>query len=203
MSDARLLIVLYRNYEGIRKNAALCLSEDSLLKFETPKGFITIDDSFDECMTDPIAIAFLDNMECEFLLEDYMDDNKKDDFHSAIKNFINLDKSVLYDVSEYAFKYYQDSAKHSAFEYETFPKIKKPIDVWKLVKFGFEPIVSRRDIDNTIYISLGCNCAWKKEHGLQLVFKNGSFINKLGGYDGHLTNSDAYDNEDLEYVIYK
>ena len=46
------------------------------------------------------------------------------------------------------------------------------------------------------------NCDWEEEHGLQIVFKNGLTINKIGPYDGHCTNSDAYDDESLEDIIY-
>ena len=49
---------------------------------------------------------------------------------------------------------------------------------------------------------LARRCGWEEEHGLQLVLKNGLKVNKLGGYDGHLTNSDAFDDESLEHVIY-
>jgi hypothetical protein len=34
------------------------------------------------------------------------------------------------------------------------------------------------------------------------VLKNGLKVNKLGEYDGHLTDSDAFDEESLEHVIY-
>ncbi len=45
------------------------------------------------------------------------------------------------------------------------------------------------------------SCDWEREHGLQIVFKQGLFVNKVGAFDGHLTNSDAYANEELENVI--
>jgi hypothetical protein len=57
--------------------------------------------------------------------------------------------------------------------------------------------------DKGIYVSVECGCDWEVEHGLQLVFKNGLKVNKLGGYDGHLTNSDAFADESLEDVVYR
>jgi hypothetical protein len=56
--------------------------------------------------------------------------------------------------------------------------------------------------DKGIYISVECGCEWEQEHGLQIVLKSGLKVNKLGGYDGHFTNSDAFDDEGLEHVIY-
>jgi Transposase DDE domain len=37
--------------------------------------------------------------------------------------------------------------------------------------------------------------------GLQIVFKDGLCVSKVGPYDGHLTNSDAYANDEFEDVI--
>ena len=56
---------------------------------------------------------------------------------------------------------------------------------------------------NAVYISLGCNCDWEQEHGLQIVLKDGLRVTKVGSFDGHLTNSDAYDDASLENVIYR
>ena len=82
--------------------------------------------------------------------------------------------------------------------------IDSPKDVWKHIQFGDEAMVIRRPYhDKGIYISLECNCDWEEEHGLQIVFKNGLKVNKIGPYDGHCTNVDAYANKSLEDVIYK
>jgi hypothetical protein len=87
---------------------------------------------------------------------------------------------------------------------DDFKPIESPADVWKCVHLGSQPTVSRRAYgDKGIYISLECGCDWEEEHGLQIVFKNGLKVNKVGPFDGHLTNSDAYDDESLEDVIYK
>jgi hypothetical protein len=65
-------------------------------------------------------------------------------------------------------------------------------------------MVSRRAYgDKGVYVSIECNCDWEPEHGLQIVLKNGSEVTKVGPYDGHLTNSDAYADSTLEGVVYK
>lgn len=65
-------------------------------------------------------------------------------------------------------------------------------------------MVTRRPYgDKRIYISLECGCDWEREHGLQIVFKEGQYVNKLGPYDGHLTNSDAFADDALEDIVYK
>ena len=83
-------------------------------------------------------------------------------------------------------------------------EIKAPADVWDHIRFGGEPLVSRRSKgDGGIYVSLECECDWEEEHGLQIVFENGRRVNKVGPYDGHLTNSDARADDSLGGTIYK
>ena len=87
---------------------------------------------------------------------------------------------------------------------EEYVSIKTPSEVWSHVEFGEEVVVSRRSYgDKKIYVSIECSCDWEPEHGLQIVLKDGKAISKVGPYDGHLTNSDAYADERLENVIYR
>lgn len=174
--------------------------------FEIPLlGYVKSDKEFDDWLkSDPLKIHFLGNIECEFILEEYAEDKNKSEFHEAIKNFLELDDSVLSDAEGYVFQYYKDILKHLVPEDDWYVEIESPKDVWKHVRFGKQPTVSRRYYgDKAVYISLECGCSWEQEHGLQIVFKRGEYINKVGGYDGHLTNSDAYADESLEDVVYK
>jgi len=56
--------------------------------------------------------------------------------------------------------------------------------------------------ENDVYVSLGGGCDWEIEHGLQITLRNGNQLAKVGDYDGHVTNADAYDSDDLRGVIY-
>ena len=86
---------------------------------------------------------------------------------------------------------------------DEFVIIATPSDLWKHIRLGASPVVSRRPYgDKSVYVSLECECVWEEEHGLQIVFKNGLKVNKVGPFDGHLTNSDAYGDASLEEVIY-
>ena len=101
------------------------------------------------------------------------------------------------------FQYYKDCNKDWDEGSERFISIESPADVWMHVQLGAKPLVTRRGYgDQGIYISVECECAWEEEHGLQIVFKNGLKINKIGAYDGHYTNSDAYGDDRLEDIIY-
>jgi len=82
--------------------------------------------------------------------------------------------------------------------------IERPEDVWQHVDLGGVLAVSRDyGSGRDVFVSLECNCAWEVEHGLQLVFKNGREISKVGPFDGHVSNASAYDDETLDGVIYK
>ena len=166
-------------------------------------GLVTKDDQFDWYRSEPLPVAALGGKSCQIILENYDDYHAKEDIHAAIKNFLSIDQSTLREAEPYIFQYYTDCNSDLSPEDEDYLVIDSPRDVLKRVKFGDEPIVTRRAYgDRGVYVSLECNCDWEIEHGLQIVFKNGLKVNKIGPYDGHLTNSDAYARNDLEDAIY-
>ena len=115
------------------------------------------------------------------------------------QNFILNDEVTLKEAEKYIFQYYEDLYD----EEDDCVKITKPEDVWNHIEFGDSLMVTRREYgDKLIYISLECSCDWEEEHGLEIVFKEGLKVNKIGSFDGHLTNSDAYANDELEDVVY-
>jgi len=164
----------------------------------------TKDTEFDWYYSEGIAVKILGGQMCRIVLAGYDEDENKEDFHNAIKNFLTIDQSVLREAEDHVFRYYRACSENWNPEDQQSPAIEHPQDVWKHVQFGREPMVGRRHRgDKGIYISLECECDWEIEHGLQIVFKNGLRINKVGPYDSHLTTSDAYDDMSLEDVIYR
>jgi hypothetical protein len=112
--------------------------------------------------------------------------------------------SVLKEAETHIYQYYLDMNSYWSSIDEEFISIKSPSEIWSHIQLGSEPIVSRRSYgDKKVYVSLECNCDWELEHGLQIVFKEGMKVCKVGPYDGHVTNSDAYDDESLENIIYR
>ncbi len=164
-------------------------------------GDVTKDARFGWYYSQPIAVPMFGGKLCRIVLEGY-DDERKEEFHAADANFLSGTPAVLREADEPLFRYYKDFEEW--WLQDDKPAIKSTDEVWQHVQLGSEPMVSRRSYgDKGIYISVECGCDWEQEHGLQLVFKNGLRINKLGGYDGHLTNSDAFANDSLEEVIYR
>ena len=57
--------------------------------------------------------------------------------------------------------------------------------------------------DGTCFVMIECDCDWEEEHGLQMVWRDGSALCKAGPYDGHMTNANAYADPKLAEVVYK
>ena len=166
-------------------------------------GTVTKSSEFGWYSSQPMPVPVLGGTMCRIAVVGYDEDSRKDEFHSAIANFLSIDESVLQEAEPHVFHYYQDCNVDWDPDDDEFLDIDSPSDVWSHVQFGSEPTFSRRAYrDKGIYVSVECGCDWEEEHGLQIVFKNGLKVNKVGPFDGHLTNSDAYADDGLEEVVY-
>lgn len=164
-------------------------------------GEVTKDEQLGWYRSEPIPVPMFGGKKCHVVLDGYDTDPRKDEFHVAIANFLSATPDVLREADEPLFRYYKNNEEWWTEEGE--PPITSADELWKHVQLGGQPMVTRRAYgDQGIYISIECECDWEPEHGLQLVLKNGLKVNKLGGYDGHLTNSDAFGDAKLEGVIY-
>src|SRR5262245_9449856 len=165
-------------------------------------GKVTKDSKFDWYYSEPISVPVLGGKTCRIIVQGYDEDQHREEYHAAIANFLSIAPSVLTDAEPHIFLYFQNIKDE--FDDEDIVEIKSPSEVWRHISLGSEPMVTRRAYgDKGIYVSLECNCDWEPEHGLQIVFKDGLRVNKVGPYDGHLTNSDAYAKDSLEDVIYR
>jgi len=165
-------------------------------------GECALDPVYDCLASAPVELPILGGNKCRFLLEGYIEDSAKPEIDGAIASFLSASFETLNAAAPHIYQYYQDIRTICTPD-DDFPLIHSSSDVWAHVQFGKEAYVSRRTKDGAVYISLECNCDWEPEHGLQIVFKDGHVVNKIGPYDGHLTNSDAYANATYENVVYK
>lgn len=137
-------------------------------------------------------------------MEAYEQDEAQNQIHEAIAAFLTIDENALKRVESDIMSYYDDVLRSVGAEEPDFPRISSPDDVWTHIRFGNEPIVCRRPYgDQRVYVSVECECDWEPEHGLQIVFKGGQTVNKVGPYDGHLSNADAFADPSLEDVVYR
>jgi hypothetical protein len=161
---------------------------------------VVVDDC-DQLASAPVPVPAFGNVALPFVVEGYEDDSARGDFHAAIHTFLALGREALDEAGPAVFEYYRHIAELVGDE-EGFPRIAGPGDVWNHVAFLHEITVQRDGEGSPVYVSVEAECEWEREHGLQLVFRDGARVTKVGPYDGHLTNASAYARDDLEDVIY-
>ena len=172
-------------------------------------GTVTLDTRFrrHSAVSEPLAIPFLRGQLCRFWLDRYVDDEDRVEIHRAIKNVLSIDDSVLAGATEHVYAYYEDmKALFAEHGWAATPKIAKASDVWSHVTFGNTLSVERqkkRGDEDGVYVSIECECDWEREHGLQIVLRDGLKITKVGPFDGHLTNAAAFGDPAMKGVVYR
>jgi hypothetical protein len=73
-------------------------------------------------------------------------------------------------------------------------QIISPELVWERCDIDRANIFRNYNSDNLLYVSLYGDCQWDEEHGLELTFKEGRELVKVGGIDGTADrNLEKYD----------
>ncbi|UXN72265.1 hypothetical protein N8D56_12770 [Devosia sp. A8/3-2] len=125
---------------------------------------------------------------------------------AALAAFRSLSPADRIADSRHVFAYYKDYHEAVGGEDwldEQMGIPETPADIWKFVRPGSEIDVRKgRNGDDNWYVIMEANCGWEEEHGLMLVWRNGSALTKVGGYDGHVTNVNSYADDSLEDVVY-
>ncbi len=170
----------------------------------SPLGALHPDEDIqDWLVTEPKAIAFLDNQALSFTLIDIAEDPAPQEFVAAIEAFMSLPLESRQVVQPYLFQSYQHMLDElEEFELEEWDlEIEDPSETWNFIEFQ-QIYVSRRAYgDKAVYISVEANCEWEPEHGLQLVYRAGSTLVRVSEQDGSLTNADAFALEESEDCI--
>lgn len=162
-------------------------------------GDLAWDDELGWWVSEPVPVPVLGGVACRIVLEECDDDPDPEAIHTAIRNFLSAPPRVLREAEPHLYQYYRDHR-----EYVPDLRIASPGEVWEHIQFSGEAVVSRRSHgDKRVYVSVEGECDWEEEHGLQVVFEEGARVCKVGPYDGHLTNSDAYADPRLEGVVYR
>jgi hypothetical protein len=117
-----------------------------------------------------------------------------DDIVAAAQAMLELGPEALNAITPHAWLNYREFKDAVG---EDCPTIDRSENIWKYVQpLGLS--FDRRDEDGLVYVSFECNCDWEIEHGLQLVLQRGIRWVKVGAFDGHLTDGDAYDKDLLD-----
>lgn len=165
-------------------------------------GEITRDEKLGWLVSNAVPLQVFNGHRCQLIFDGYEEDSIKDDYHEAAQQFLALQPAALKTVEEAVYQYYTDTIATYVLAAGEYIQFSTPSEIWSHVAYGDEALLRRRDSDQKIYISIECECDWEQEHGLQIVFQEGKRINKVGPYDDHLTNTDAYGDETLENVVY-
>ncbi len=165
-------------------------------------GTLVQNEQFENWWTSaPKAVNLID----EELTVTFMDFNPEldsdfiKDADTALANFMSLDSMYKLKTAQNVFENFVEFVSYID-ESAIPPKMKgaQPLSIWNFV-YPTALFVNRRaSNDKDIYIVLACECEWEKEHGLQLVFRQGKKLTRVSDQDGHLTESDAYDFPDSE-----
>ncbi|USX55880.1 hypothetical protein [Lentzea sp. HUAS12] len=151
-------------------------------------GTLTADE-YGSLVSAPVPVPVLGGITLPFHVDGYADDPAQQDFHAAVRAFLALDRTALEAAADGVFDYYRHMGEVFGDELDDFPRIAGPADVWDHVTFARHQVtVSRDGGGEPVYVSVEAECGWEEEHGLQVVFRDGARITKVGPYDGHLTN---------------
>ncbi|QDC09007.1 hypothetical protein FHY55_07005 [Oceanicola sp. D3] len=77
-----------------------------------------------------------------------------------------------------------------------------PEDIWSHVTPGTIHLTDDPRHPGHVFLVMEANCAWEQEHGLMMIWQDGTALTKTGGYDGHVTNETAYAKPELAGTVY-
>ena len=145
-----------------------------------------------------IKVPYFDGIEVELLDEISPSD-------PVLVEFLNRDKNDRLNDSRHVFNYYRDMHDASGGEDWLDQKmgiVSDPEQIWMHVTPGTVFIEKGRGSDTSHYVVMDAECAWEEERGLMMVWKDGKILCKVGGYDGHVTNANAYGDDTLINTVY-
>lgn len=147
-----------------------------------------------------VKVPYFDNAEIE-VFEDY--DASDPRAVAALEAFLTLTPADRLKDTRHVYAYYQDFREAVGGEDwmdEEMGVPETPQDIWAYVEPNVVGIWPGRGGDDNYYVFVEANCGWEEEHGLLLVWRNGTVLNKAGGFDGHATNANADDS--LRDIVY-
>ena len=134
-------------------------------------------------VSSPVAIDLLDGKEMLFTF-DGLTNADVADVSRAVSAFLKLGRKEREEASLPIFANYQRMADLMD-EEDLGCQASSPSEIWAHVR-PTAIYVERESSDGKIYVSVAANCAWEREHGLQLVYRDGHLLSRVSEQDGHL-----------------
>ncbi|MEJ6388141.1 DUF6985 domain-containing protein [Gymnodinialimonas ulvae] len=125
---------------------------------------------------------------------------------ALLSRFLVLPPETLAPVARHVYAYYRDTMElldGDGWPDHPLPQIEKAEAIWPHVTPLAISLQEGSHTDEAWYVSVEANVPWEAEHGLQMVWRDGTEIVKVGRVDGHVTNADAYDDDNLANVVHK
>lgn len=167
-------------------------------------GQLTQDESFpDWWKSEEVPIPFFDGKRLPVLFMGF-EPNADKTFISAadeaLVRFFAHGKSYRESIAHLVYKNCKDFLEAVGYDEadQALWDIKNENEIWQFV-YPSEVYVTRRPYkEQDVYVQIACECDWEREHGLQLVFRQGKKLTRVSDQDGHLTEADAYNKPDEE-----
>ena len=129
--------------------------------------------------SEPYPIPYIDNKKLKIVFVEAKHQPYLLKADQVLLNFIKLNTKDRVCDSQIVYNYYEEILKTG---YTKPLDIKTTDEVWRFV-YPSEIIVLW-DEEGDFYLCLSCGCEWEKEHGLQLIFKDGLNLTRASGHDG-------------------
>jgi hypothetical protein len=155
-------------------------------------GDLEIDQAVDEWLVSvPLVVPYFGGTKLKFVLDGIVaGDPNPEEFESAAACFLTLSEKDRRTATQYVEQH------RRAFSGSRVRRLIDALaggtqDIWDRVR-ATQIEISRREKDQKVYVRVLAECDWDKEHGLQLVFRDGKVLSRVSSQDGHLTYSDAH-----------
>jgi hypothetical protein len=142
-------------------------------------------------ISEAVSVGYFPNTPLRFVLEGFTGDPAPAEFVAAVRNFLALTVEDRAEAIPCVFKNYTDFVEDVGDDELDFV-IDASAEVWAHVHPSEVHVLRRAYGDQKVYVTLGANCDWEEEHGLQIVYREGKQLNRVSAQDGHVTHADAY-----------
>jgi len=110
---------------------------------------------------------------------------------ASFRKFASIDMSYKDELEKHMFEFYTRVK-----QYETssnrIVSIASPNDIWKHITTNSMVIKIQ---DNSVYIQIELDCDWDAEHGMQIVYRDGDQLVRVGENDGNCVADEYYRDE--------
>jgi hypothetical protein len=112
-------------------------------------------------------------------------------YGAAFDKLMATDISNKVDLEKLIFEFYTRIKKYDTGDYQIIA-INSPEEIWSHISVN--SIVIRTD-GSSVYIQVELDCDWDIEHGMQIVYRDGDALVRVGENDGNCVASEFYRDE--------